>query len=88
MEVNGQLHKAFQNLVGQEAGWDPEPSWTLWRGKHFCPLWESNPQFPAHTPYSIVTLLAELSSRHVRYVGKSISMLQIDVGYYMFELGT
>jgi hypothetical protein len=25
---------------------------------------------------------------HIFYVGKSISKLQIDVGYYMFEWGT
>jgi hypothetical protein len=36
MEVSGQLHApAALSLVpiGYEAGWAPEPIWTLWRGE-------------------------------------------------------
>jgi hypothetical protein len=45
MEVSGQLHSPAALLPGKqppipivyEAGWDPEPVWTLWRRKNVTP---------------------------------------------------
>jgi hypothetical protein len=45
MEVSGQLHvpaalplgKEPTVPTGQEAGWAPEPVWTLWRREKSCP---------------------------------------------------
>jgi hypothetical protein len=37
-------------LIGREAGWAPEPVWTLWRGETSCHCRESNPGCPARIP--------------------------------------
>jgi hypothetical protein len=36
--------------IGEEAGWAPEPVWTLWRSKKIFPCQESNPGSPARSP--------------------------------------
>jgi hypothetical protein len=67
MEVSGQLHTPAtllpgkQPLVhtGQEAGWFPEPVWTIWRRKKFCPCGTRNPAVQPiaslYTNWAIVT---------------------------------
>jgi hypothetical protein len=59
MDLSGQLHAPAALSTGnqppvstaQEAGWVPEPVWTLWRReKSFAPAWESKPDSSAVQP--------------------------------------
>jgi hypothetical protein len=53
MELRGQLHAPRGESpvpTGYEAGWAPEPFWTLWRSADCYPYRVSNPGRPAHTP--------------------------------------
>jgi hypothetical protein len=58
MEVSGQLHAPAALTPGQEppapnvyeAGWAPEPVWTLWRREKSCSCRQSNPGRSARSP--------------------------------------
>jgi hypothetical protein len=43
MQASGQLHDPATLLIGQEAGWAPEPVWTLWREKPLTPARNRTP---------------------------------------------
>jgi hypothetical protein len=66
LEVSHQLHnpgalvpeKEPPILIGQEAGWTPEPFWTTWRGEKSCPERDSNPDLSAVQP---------VASRYIKY---------------------
>jgi hypothetical protein len=58
MELSGQLHasaallqaKEFPLPIGQEAGWAPEPVWTMWRKEKSCPYRDSKSDTSAVQP--------------------------------------
>jgi hypothetical protein len=68
VEVSCQLHapaallpeKSTLAPIVDEAGWAPEPVWTLWKTEKSCTCWESNPGHPVRIPP-----LYGLSCRHV-----------------------
>jgi hypothetical protein len=63
MEVSGQFHapatlppgKEPPVTIGYEAGWAPEPVWTLWRREKSLSLLETEPQFLGRPTSSVVT---------------------------------
>ena len=53
MDVSGELHVRDRTLVLTEhdAGWTPDPVWTIWRRKlSLFPYWTSNPGLSRHKP--------------------------------------
>jgi hypothetical protein len=70
--VIGQLHapaallpgKEPQVPIGQEAGWPPEPAWTLQSTQKSVPLPRIEPRFPGRLAHSLITILTELSQLH------------------------
>jgi hypothetical protein len=71
MDVSGQLHapaalppgKVHPPPIGQEAGWAPEPVWTLWRREKSYTCQEWNPAFqPVAHRYFFFTMTLPVHS--------------------------
>jgi hypothetical protein len=61
MEVNRELHALGRQPPVYEAGWIPEPFWTLYeRGKSIFPS-RNKPQFLDHPSHNLVAALTEIS---------------------------
>jgi hypothetical protein len=86
MAVSGHVHPPAALLpgkealvpIGWEAGWAPEPVWTLWRRKISCPCRESNlgrepiarrnTELERHNLYSPPTIILVIKWRRIRWV--------------------
>jgi hypothetical protein len=95
MEVSGQLHAqvALSPVpIGQEAGWAPDPVWTMWRGEKSFTARNRTPGRPAlrHTDrafwaHPLLTFLFNLHLILNKYVSAFLTPLNVYrfLFYYM-----
>jgi hypothetical protein len=83
MEVPAALPpgKSLPLPIGEEAVWDPEPVWTLWRREDSCPCRDSNPGRPAHIAYTHTHIYIYI------YIS-SDCVINLTVTLFMFTLST